>query len=127
MTTCKLTIQINRPVTEVFQFTLDPNNTPLWVDSIVKEEVNMTPPRVGAIYRNVNKAGVWSEYLVTKYDENKLFEFVASDKNYHVQYTFTSLNSNSCELEYLEWVERGQLDEPFTIGVLQKLKQSMEK
>lgn len=127
MKTCKLTIRIERPVADVFRFTLDPNNTPLWVDSIVKEEVNETPPKVGSVYRNVNAQGEWSQYLVVKYEENKIFEFVASDKNYHVQYTFTPLDNTTTELEYLEWVEVGELQEPFTMEILEKLKTLMEK
>ena len=36
----KLTIKIKKPVQEVFLFTTDPKNTPLWVDDCVKEETN---------------------------------------------------------------------------------------
>ena len=127
MNDCKLTIKINRPTSYVFAFTLDPKNTPLWVDSIIEEESNETPTQVGTIYKNVNKEGVWSEYLVTQYEKDRLFEFVASDKNYHVKYTFTPLSESTCELEYFEWVETGQLEAPFTMVVLEKLKAALEK
>jgi len=127
MKNCKLTIKINRSAADVFQFALDPKNTPLWVDSIVKEEVNETPTKVGTLYKNVNKDGVWSEYHVTQYRESELFEFVSADNNYHVQYTLTPLGKTSCELEYLEWVELGELDAPFTMEILQKLKSALEK
>jgi len=126
MKNCKLTISINKPTSEVFQFTLDPNNTPLWVDSIVKEKVNEIPTKVGTIYRNINKDGIWSEYLVTQYEQYRMFEFVASDKNYHVKYTLTPLSDSSCELEYFEWVENGEIEVPFTIQVLEKLKGLLE-
>jgi len=36
----KIVIQINKPIDEVFSFTLNPKNTPLWVDSVVFEETN---------------------------------------------------------------------------------------
>lgn len=127
MKDCKLVININKSVKEIFNFVLDPKNTPLWIDSIVKEEVNETPPRVGTVYRNVNMHGVWSEYHVTHYEENKVFEFVASDKNYHVRYTFTPLTDSSCKLEYFEWVAIGELEAPFTIQILEKLKEIIEK
>jgi len=127
MKDCKLVIRINKPVADVFHFTLNPNNTHLWVDSIVKEEVNETPTKVGTIYRNVNKEGVWSEYLVLKYEQNKMFEFIASDKNYHVKYTLTPINNSSCELEYFEWVENGELEAPFSIRILEKLKNILEE
>lgn len=127
MKNCKLLIKINKSASDVFQFTLYPKNTPLWVDSIVKEEVNEVPTRVGTIYRNINKEGVWSDYLVTQYEKDKMFEFVASDKNYHVRYTFTPLTDSSCELEYFEWVTMGELEAPFTIQILKKLKEIIEK
>jgi len=126
MKSCKLIIQINKPVSKVFQFTLDPKNTPLWIDSIVKEEVNEAPTKVGTIYRNLNKKSVWSEYLVTKYEKDKTFEFVSSDKNYHVKYTLTPLKNYCCELEYFEWVEKGELENPFNIQILEKLKLVLE-
>jgi hypothetical protein len=127
MKDCKLIIKINKSASDVFRFTLDPKNTPLWVESIVQEEVNETPTQVGTIYKNVNKEGVWSEYLVTQYEKDRLFEFVASDKNYHVKYTITPLTDSSCELEYFEWVESGELEVPFTMEVLEKLKLALEK
>jgi len=127
MKNCKLIIKINRSVSDVFTYTLDPKKTPLWVDSIIKEETSEIPTRVGTIYKNVNKEGIWSEYLVTQYEKDKVFAFVASDKNYHVQYTFTPLTDSTCELEYLEWVETGELEVPFTMVVLEKLKAALEK
>jgi hypothetical protein len=126
MKNCKLTIRINRSASDVFQFTLDPKNTPLWIDSIIHEETNETPTKVGTIYRNMNKEGAWSEYLVTEYEKDKVFEFVAADKNYHVKYTLTPLDTVSCELEYFEWVEQGELEAPFTIQILEKLKDLLE-
>ena len=126
MKSCKLSIQINKPASVVFQFTLNPKNTPLWVDSIVKEEVSEIPTKIGTIYKNVNKDGIWSEYLVTQFEENRVFEFVSSDKNYHVKYTLTPLKTNSCELEYFEWVKNGELKSPFTIQILEKLKSALE-
>lgn len=126
MKNCKLIIRINKSAATVFQFVLDPKNTPLWVDSIVKEEMNETTAKVGTVYRNVNKDNIWSEYLVTQYEQDKIFEFVASDKNYHVKYTLTPISTSSCELEYFEWVENGELEVPFTIQVLEKLKGLLE-
>ncbi|MBI2066126.1 hypothetical protein HYT60_01280 [Candidatus Woesebacteria bacterium] len=121
----KLTIQLDKPVRKVFAFTINAKNTPLWIDSIVKEETSEWPVKVGSVYKNQNKAGQWSEYTVTALKENVIFELLSKDKNYHVRYTYRAINAETCELEYFEWVDRGELEEPFTLNTLKKLKSAM--
>ncbi len=123
----KLTIKINKPVSEVFEFTTNPKKTHLWVSSIVKEETNEWPVKVGSIYRNVNKEGVWSEYEVTEFEKDKTFTFAQKNSTYHVRYIFTLIDDKSCEMEYYEWVDEGELSDPFTIDILEKLKEILEK
>lgn len=117
----KIVIKINKPVSEVFSFTINPKNTPLWVDSIVYEETNEWPVKKGSIYRNKIKKGEWSEYEVTTFEKNKCFVFSQKNSNYHVRYTFEALPDNGCKLEYYEWVEKGNLTEPFTKTILKIL------
>ncbi|MCX6764647.1 MAG: SRPBCC family protein [Candidatus Nealsonbacteria bacterium] len=122
----KLTVKINKLAHEVFTFTLNPENTPSWISSIAKEEVNEKPTKIGTVYRNQNQNGKWSEYTVTAYEENKLFIFTSGDGNYSVRYTFTPIDGNATEVEYYEWVNQGELKEPFAIEVLDKLKSLLE-
>ena len=121
----KLVIEIRHPAKDIINFCLNPHNTPKWIDSIVIEQTSEWPPCVGTIYRNQNKSGVWSEYKVIAL-QDVMFEFVSTSSTYHVRYTLRPIDPNTTELEYFEWMEGGELAEPFTLDILQKLKSIME-
>lgn len=123
----RLKIIINKPVSEVFEFTTNPKNTHLWVPGIAKEITNEWPVKVGSIYKNTSDNVNWSEYVVSKFDQGKIFVFDKVGSTYHVQYTFTPLSDNQTELEYYEWMDEGELDGPFTMDILEKLKQIIEQ
>jgi|SRR3989344_1161068 len=124
----KLTIQINEPVYEVFNFTITPMNTKKWIDSILTEETNEWPVKIGSTYTNQNRqTEIWDEYTVTDYKEFEVFELTSKDKNYHVRYTYKPIKENTTELEYYEWMDNRELESPFTIEILEKLKSILEK
>ena len=122
----KISIIINRSASDVFSFTVNPENTPKWITSIQKEETNEYPIKVGTIYKNVDNSGRWTEYVLTALEENRLFELASKEGSYHVRYTYTPANETSSNLEYFEWVDEGELESPFFQGVLEHLKIVME-
>lgn len=126
MKNLKLKITINKPILEVFEFTTNPKNTPLWVNTIIKEQTNEWPVKVGSIYKNTGDNINWSEYRVSKFEKNEIFVLDQIGGTYNVKYTFNKLSDSETELEYYEWVDKGELSEPFTIEALQKLKSVME-
>lgn len=122
----KLIIQINKSIQEVFEFTTNPKNTPLWIDSIVKESVDSELIKIGTTYQNWDKEGTMNEYKVTQYKPYEVFQLDATHKDYKVRYTYISLSESSTELEYYEWSESGQLHAPFMQETLENLKAVME-
>jgi hypothetical protein len=123
----KLNIVINKPVSEVFEFTTNPANTPKWIDGILVEETNEMPPKLGTIYKNKGQSGNWNEYKMNEFLQDRTFTLSRLNGDYHVRYTFTPISNNSCEFEYYEWVDSGELDDTFTQEVLEKLKYVMEQ
>ena len=126
----RLTIQINKPAKEVFAFTTTPPNTKYWISFIMDEKTNEWPPRVGTIYSTQNDKGEWFDIIISAIKENEMVEWVSSDKNYHVRYSFKPLDNNSTQLDYYEWVDKGEIEESielFRQDILEKLKQVLEK
>ncbi len=122
----KITIIINRPIEEVFEFTTNPQNTHLWIPSIEEEVADKYPPKIGTQYKNRGNYSDWDFYKVSKFQDNKIFTLTDLDGNYHVQYTYRKVSDNQTEMEYFEWTKKGELSSPFTENIIQKLKSVME-
>ena len=121
----KISIEIKRPISEVFEFTINPKNTHLWIENVQKEETNEWPIKVGSRYRNTGNDGVWDEYEVIDLKQNELFELKMVNGTYHVRYTYKPIDTNNTELTYFEWDENG-IKSPFQQIVLAKLKDILE-
>lgn len=123
----RLKIVINKPVSEVFEFTTDPANTPRWIDGIAVEEISEWPPKLGTIYQNKGQSGDWNKYEMTEFEKDKTFTLTRLNGDYHVRYTFTPTEDDGCNFEYYEWVDEGELDETVSQKVLERLKRIMEQ
>lgn len=123
----RLVVTINRSAKIIFDFVLDPHNTSLWIDTIVKEQTNEFPAKKGTVYKNQNKKGEWSEYTLTEFEEDQMFVMAQNDGSYSVRYTLKPIDANTTELNYYEWVNQGELDDFFTQEILEKLKEIIER
>jgi uncharacterized protein YndB with AHSA1/START domain len=122
----KLTVKINKPVGEVFEFTTNPNNTSKWINSVEGEKSDAFPPKVGTKYENWDSSGKVNQYVVAKYEPLKVFQLDAIHQDYKVRYIYTPISENETELEYYEWSELEQLHTPFKQEILDTLKEVME-
>jgi hypothetical protein len=122
----KLVVLINKHAKIIFDFVLNPHNTPLWIESLVEEQTNEYPTKKGTVYRNQNKNGEWSEYTVIEFEKDTMFVMKKNDNSYSVRYTLKPIDKNTTELEYYEWAENGELDDPFSQEILEKLKEVLE-
>jgi hypothetical protein len=122
----RLLIKIDRSIASVFEFTTNPANTPYWIEHLEIEETSEYPPKLGTTYKNRDASGMWSAYTVTALIPNSIFELTAADGNYHVRYSYDQIQIDSTSMEYFEWVDQGELDQPFTQPILDKLKAVIE-
>ena len=63
---------------------------------------------------------------MTAYEQDKMFVLSQKEGAYHVRYTFTPVDDGKTELEYYEWVDTGEVGEPFAMATMEKLKQVLE-
>ena len=116
---------MSKPIDDVFEFTTNPKNTPLWVPSIQEEISDAYPPKIGTVYKNRGKGSDWVVYTVVEYKKNKVFAL--SDDNYGVRYSYRKIHDTETEMVYVEWMKDGQLKKPFTRAILRKLKSVVER
>jgi len=119
----KIIIIIDKPISEVFEFTTNPKNTQLWVPFVEEEIAEEFPPKIGTVYKS-RREDSWNKSKVTEYETNKVFKL--ENDVFSVKYSYRQINDNSAELTYLESVKKGKLTNSFNKEVLQKLKSIME-
>ncbi len=122
-----LRISIERPIDDVFDYTINPANTPLWIESVSEEKTSAWPIELGTEYKNTSDGIIWNSYKVSALAPNTLFQLTSIDGNFHVRYSYKAESDTQTELEYNEWVENGEIECPFSQEPLEVLKQILEK
>lgn len=123
----KLTIFINKPVKEVFEYSLESNNVPKWINSIKEEIPEERPVKLGTKLRNIGvDSQEWNKYEVIDFQPPRTFTLKKLKGDYFVKYTCTE-KDNGTEFEYFEWAEYGELDGLMEMSALELLKELIEK
>ncbi len=122
----KLKIFINKPVQEVFKYSLESDNVSKWIVSIKEEMPSERPVKVGTKLKNIGvNSSTWNYYEVIDYKEGKTFTLKRLNGDYFVKYTCTEKN-NGTDFEYFEWAENGDLDDLMEMSALELLKKLIE-
>ena len=123
----KLTIFINKPVKEVFEYSLESNNVPKWINSIKEEIPEERPVKLGTKLRNIGvDSQEWNKYEVIDFQPPRTFTLKRLNGDYFVKYTCTE-KDNGTEFEYFEWAEYEELDGLMELSALELLKELIEK
>lgn len=123
----KLTIFINKTVKEVFEYSLESNNVPKWINSIKEEIPEERPVKLGTKLRNIGvDSQEWNKYEVIDFQPPRTFTLKKLNGDYFVKYTCTE-KDNGTEFEYFEWAEYGELDGLMEMSALELLKELIEK
>jgi len=121
MKTNQVRINIKANISKVFEFTLDPNNTSRWIESITEEKVDTKKIGMGTIYTND-----FGSYTVTDYDRDKFFELTDHKTGYICSYTFKEKDQET-EIIYFEYMENGEdLKDPLDQKSFELLKELLE-
>lgn len=122
----KLTIFINKPIKDVFEYSLESNNVPKWIDS-VKEEIPLERPvKLGTKLKNIGVgSNIWNEYEMIDFQPPITFTLKRLNGDYFVRYTCIEKNGGT-EFEYFEWAQN-ELDGLMEMEALEKLKKLLEE
>ena len=122
----KLTIYIDKPTSEVFNYSLESNNVPKWITSIEIEVPSERPVKVGTILKNKGiNSDIWNEYEVIELLSPYTFTLKKLNDDYFVKYTCIE-NGSGTNFEYLEWAENKNLDDILEMDALELLKKEIE-
>lgn len=121
-----LSIDIHRPISEVFLYVMSPKNAAKWIAGVQEQEAPRTIKK-GTKYRNKDFGGKWTDYIVTELVPDKIFELSSKDGNFHARYAYEEKIPGVTTLTYTEWVDVGGIFITFPPENLERLKIEIEK
>ena len=123
----RLTIYIDKPIEDVFMYSLESDNVPKWINTIEKEIPLERPVKLGTKLKNKGfNSNEWNEYEVIEFLPPKTFTLKKINDDYFVRYTCTE-NGTGTNFEYFEWAEKKNLEDIMEMDALEQLKKLIEE
>jgi hypothetical protein len=122
-------IEIGKDVSEVFEFTTNPVNTPLWLVGVLEETTSTADIDIGTVYRQVRLDDSGKEatvtYIVTGFTRDREFELQKEGTTYSCRYQYESCAAGT-RLTYSEATSRDEALDPLDTETLARLKRLVE-
>jgi len=99
-----LSIKINTSVENLFDFTINPDNTHKWIEWIKKEWVEWEKIQIWSIYKCESWNGNISASEVVNLIPNSLFHIKSLDSHFEVIYFYTRIDNNQSILNYYQFM-----------------------
>lgn len=126
----KITREINSPVQKVFRFTINPKNTPLWIDSVIEEKTDSELVTLGTKYIQVIKLPNGEEgkscAVITGFIENEYIEFSYVGTTYKCNYSYHPTIHGTILVYYEEAEKDEDLEVPMSESSIDRLKALLE-
>lgn len=126
MTKNRLVIHIKKKPVEVFDYILNAENIIKWLPSIKYETSSDIPYKLGTVVKDYDHNNNLTQFTISEFKRGEIFTFDQTQSKYHVTYKFNSIDEGT-ELEYFEWVDEGELEDPFTLEPLELLRELLER
>jgi len=121
-----LSIKIDKNIEDVFNYTINPENTHKWIDFIDKEWIEWDKIEEWTIYKNSNDWKI-NIYKVVNIKKNKIFHLKSDTSKYEVIYFYNKISNNETILNYYEFMSDWSILEwAFKQETLLKLKSILE-
>jgi hypothetical protein len=122
----RLTITIKKPLDEVFVFATQAPNTKYWIPGVIDEAIDTEFVAVGTRHTLTTSDGRSFVVVVAAYKENEYIEWTDEVKIFYCRHEYSTTQQGFTKLDYIEWMEFGELKEPFEQTTMDKLKGVLE-